>query len=64
VAEPKRIQIEQAGEELGIERLRTIKDALPEEITYGEIRLVVAHIRRTQKETAAAEPAVVIEVAN
>jgi ATP-dependent DNA helicase RecQ len=64
LSEPKRIQIEQTCEELGIERLRTIKDALPEEITYDEIRLVVAQMRRTQKETAAAEPAVVIEVAN
>src|SRR3954452_21966397 len=47
VPEPKRIQIEHACERLGIERLRTIKDALPEEITYTEIRLVVAHIQRT-----------------
>jgi ATP-dependent DNA helicase RecQ len=55
VASPKRIQIEQACERLGIERLRTIKDALPEEITYDEIRLVVAHVRRTKKESAVAE---------
>jgi ATP-dependent DNA helicase RecQ len=64
VSEPKRIQIEQTCEELGIERLRTIKDALPEEITYDEIRLVIANMRRTRVETAAAEPAVVIDVAN
>jgi hypothetical protein len=44
--------------------LRTIKDSLPEEITYDEIRLVVANMRRTRVETAAAEPAVVIDVAN
>ena len=62
VASPKRIQIEQACERLGIERLRTIKDALPEEITYDEIRLVVAHVRRTKKESAVAESAQ-IEVA-
>jgi ATP-dependent DNA helicase RecQ len=55
VASPKRIQIEQACERLGIERLRTVKDALPEEITYDEIRLVVAHIRSTKKESEAAE---------
>jgi ATP-dependent DNA helicase RecQ len=61
VPEPKRIQIEHACERLGIERLRTIKDALPEEITYDEIRLVVAHIQRTKKESA--EPTGV-EVAN
>jgi ATP-dependent DNA helicase RecQ len=58
VSKPKRIQIEQVCEKFGIERLRTIKDALPEEITYDEIRLVVAQMRRTQKENAAAEPAV------
>src|SRR4051812_15532121 len=61
VPEPKRIQIEHACERLGIERLRTIKDALPEEITYDEIRLVVAHIQRMKKESA--EPTGV-EVAN
>ena len=29
-----------------LERLRTLKDALPPEITYDEIRLVVARLRR------------------
>ena len=29
----------------GVERLRTLKDALPSEITYEEIRLVAAHWR-------------------
>jgi ATP-dependent DNA helicase RecQ len=41
--------IEAACERLGLaqlERLKTIKDALPPEITYDEIRLVVARLRR------------------
>jgi ATP-dependent DNA helicase RecQ len=32
-----------------IERLRTLKDVLPPEITYDEIRLVVAHLRRERR---------------
>ena len=31
-----------------LDRLRRLKDALPTEITYDEIRLVVAHLRREQ----------------
>ena len=31
-----------------LDRLRPLKDALPPEITYDEIRLVVAHLRREQ----------------
>ncbi len=41
--------IEAACERLGLgqlERLKTLKDALPPEITYDEIRLVVAWLRR------------------
>jgi ATP-dependent DNA helicase RecQ len=41
--------IEAACERLGLaqlERLKTLKDALPPEITYDEIRLVVARLRR------------------
>jgi len=41
--------IEAACQRLGLaqlERLRTLKDALPPEITYEEIRLVVARLRR------------------
>jgi ATP-dependent DNA helicase RecQ len=58
VASSKRIQIEQACERLGIERLRTIRDALPQEITYDEIRLVVADIRRKKKQSETAESVV------
>jgi ATP-dependent DNA helicase RecQ len=35
---------------LGTDRLRTLKDALPEQITYDEIRLVAAEFRRKQME--------------
>ncbi len=31
-----------------IERLKSLKDVLPPEVTYDEIRLVVAHLRRQQ----------------
>ena len=37
--------IQEACEKLGVERLRPLKDALPAEITYEEIRLVAAHWR-------------------
>jgi ATP-dependent DNA helicase RecQ len=39
-------KIEQACVRLGFERLKALKDALPEQITYDEIKLVVAHLRR------------------
>ena len=35
-----------AAQRLGVERAKPIKDALPEEVTYGEIRLVLAEMRR------------------
>ena len=41
-------KIEQACVRLGLERLKPLKDALPEQITYDEIKLVVAHLRRQQ----------------
>jgi ATP-dependent DNA helicase RecQ len=42
--------IEAACAQLGLERLRPLKDALPPEITFDEIRLVVARLRREQGE--------------
>ena len=36
-------KIREACDRLGAERLRPLKDALPAEITYEEIRLVAAH---------------------
>jgi ATP-dependent DNA helicase RecQ len=38
-------QIEAAIQQFGKERLKPVKEALPEEITYGEIHLVAAHLR-------------------
>jgi ATP-dependent DNA helicase RecQ len=38
-------KIREACERLGAERLRALKDALPAEITYEEIKLVAAHWR-------------------
>jgi ATP-dependent DNA helicase RecQ len=41
----KRAQIEKACGLLGFERIKPLKEALPPEITYEEIRLVAAHLR-------------------
>jgi ATP-dependent DNA helicase RecQ len=38
-------QIASAIQQFGKERLKPVKEALPEEITYDEIRLVAAHLR-------------------
>ncbi|HUI42514.1 MAG TPA: RecQ family ATP-dependent DNA helicase [Terriglobia bacterium] len=46
----KRAQIEAACERLGLERLRPLKEALPPEISFEEIRLVVALLRRHKKQ--------------
>ena len=43
-------QIREASKRAGTEWLKPIKDALPEEISYEEIRLVVAELRRKMKE--------------
>jgi len=42
----KQAVIEAACAKLGINGLKSLKDALPPEITYDEIRLVVARVRR------------------
>jgi len=42
----KRASIEAACGRLGLEWLKPLKEALPPEITFEEIRLVVAHLRR------------------
>jgi ATP-dependent DNA helicase RecQ len=46
----KLAQIEAACACLGLERLKPLKEALPPEISYDEIRLVVARLRRRKKE--------------
>jgi ATP-dependent DNA helicase RecQ len=44
----KYAQIAGACQELGLDKLKPIKDFLPPEITYEEIKLVVAHRRATK----------------
>ncbi len=46
IAEDRQKQIESAASGLGLERYSLIKEALPEDFTYDEIRLVVANLRR------------------
>jgi ATP-dependent DNA helicase RecQ len=46
----KQARIEEAAARLGLDRLHPIKDSLPPEITYDDIRLVLAHLRRNQAE--------------
>ena len=48
----KRRLITEQCERLGTDRLRPLKDALPEQITYDEIRLVAADFRRKRLESA------------
>jgi ATP-dependent DNA helicase RecQ len=45
-------QIASAVHQFGKERLKPVKEELPEEITYGEIRLVAAHLRVNQDQNA------------
>jgi ATP-dependent DNA helicase RecQ len=42
-------KIRETGARLGMDLLRPIKDALGEAVSYEEIRLVVAHLRRKEK---------------
>lgn len=49
VSEDRRVAIEAACAKLGTERLRPIKDAVPAEVTMGEVHLVVAKVRREKK---------------
>jgi ATP-dependent DNA helicase RecQ len=46
IALERRAKIEEAAKRVGTARMKSIKDALPEEIGYGEIRLVVAALER------------------
>jgi ATP-dependent DNA helicase RecQ len=48
VSEEKQSVIDAACARAGFERLKPVKDILPPEITYDEIRLVVARLRREQ----------------
>jgi ATP-dependent DNA helicase RecQ len=53
----KQAVIEAACARLGVDRLKPLKDALPPEVTYDEIRLVVAHLRREQRVSKVDVPA-------
>lgn len=48
ISAEKQTLIEAACARLGLEWLKPIKEALPEDISYDEIRLVVARLRRLQ----------------
>ena len=49
VAAERRAQVREVCERLGMEWLKPIKEALPEDMSYEEIRLVVAEMRREKK---------------
>ena len=50
VGAEKHEQIAEACARLGSNLLKPLKEALPPEISYGEIRLVVAHLHQKQTE--------------
>jgi ATP-dependent DNA helicase RecQ len=52
----RQTQIEQACMRLGLERLKPLKDALPPEISYDEIKLVATHLRLEQESQSGALP--------
>ncbi len=52
VASSTLAQIEAACAQLGVERLKPIKDALPATISFEDIRLVVAHLRAQNRAPA------------
>lgn len=53
----KQAVIEAACAKIGINGLKPLKDVLPPEITYDEIRLVVARLRRESRVSKSAVPA-------
>jgi ATP-dependent DNA helicase RecQ len=52
VDDSKQASIAEACSRLGMERLKPLKEALPPEITYEEIRLVAARLRLEQQKPA------------
>jgi ATP-dependent DNA helicase RecQ len=52
IDDSKRASIEEACSRIGMERMKPIKEALPPEITYEEIRLVAAQLRQQQGKIA------------
>ena len=57
VSPEKQLVIAAACARVGFEQLKPLKDILPPEVTYDEIRLVVARLRRAQRQQAAEIPA-------
>jgi ATP-dependent DNA helicase RecQ len=57
IDELTRARIEEACRRLGTQQLRPIKDVLPEEITYDQIRLIAAQLRRANRDKSVAVPA-------
>ena len=51
VSETSRLAIEDLARRIGFDRLKPIKEALPENVSYPEIRLVVAALRRATEQT-------------
>ena len=47
-------RIREACGKLGMDLLRPIKDSLPKQVSYDEVRLVVAHLRQKGKAERAA----------
>src|SRR5262249_38311535 len=48
VGEENHHRIEEVVRRIGPQWLKPLREALPEEITYDQIRLVVAHVRRLE----------------
>lgn len=48
VSEEKKNCIKEAAAKHGVERLKDLKDQLPEEISFGEIRMVLADMKRSE----------------
>jgi ATP-dependent DNA helicase RecQ len=57
VSKEKRSVIEAACAKVGLERYKAVKDIVPPEITYDEIRLVVGTLRRERALSKAGVPA-------
>ncbi len=51
IPEDNQEKIEAACARLGTERFKPLKEALPDQVTYDEIKLVVAHLRQQQTQT-------------
>jgi len=49
VSKEKQSVIEAACTQVGMERLKALKDVLPPEISYDEIKLVVGKVRREMR---------------